>query len=177
MKNLGGTVRFLTIPFVVLLAIVMASEFGNAFPIRSANIRMIFTDVTLLVGYMYLTRSLFRLPFVVIFTRRHILRAQQTYQLSRAESLSDGILRGVYDRRRWQKGNLAVLDRTVLVLLVMVTTVPTTGAALMRGLGVLGIIMMLVVYAYTGKFGFILGEPQDTQSQSARAMPFIDLGS
>lgn len=169
--------RALRLPFVVLLVLVLSDfALGREFPIRTETLRLVVVDGTLLIAYLYLMRSLVRLPIVAVITWRLARQARQQYSLHWRESLSDALLRGVYDRRRWTVGNLAVLDRTALVLLAYLTTLPGGGPALMRGLGILGGFIMIVVYLYTGKFTFIIGEEGDGQQTSLGSLPFIDLG-
>ena len=169
--------RLPRIPVVVLLTLSLIHfALGYDFPIRTDNLRLITVDIALLTGYLYLMRSVFRLPIVAVIIYRRARQAHNQYNLNWRESLSDGILRGMFDKRRWTVGNLATLDRTMIILFAYLTTLPGGGTVLMRGLGTLGGFMMLLVYLYTGKFSLIVGEENDTQQTTTGSLPFIDLG-
>ncbi len=127
-------------------------------PIDFSGVLPILRSLALFIGYLYLMRTLFRLPFAVVIVIRRTRYAQQHYQLSWRESLSDGFTRGVLDRRRWTKGTLALLDRLALLAFIVVSAHPRTGILWVTLLGMIGILMMVIAYLISGTFNFLLGD-------------------
>lgn len=162
-------------PLVILLTVVLCTfTLGYDFPIRLGSMDTALIDLTLYVGSVILLRTLLRLPFVVVITRRRTRYAMQTYGMSRREALMDGYLRGVADRRRWTVGMLAQVDRFALLVMAYLTTVPGLGRVLVQLGGLFGLLMLILIYLITGKFALLLSDDLDGRSQNRTVNPIID---
>jgi hypothetical protein len=159
----------LTVMFTLVLG---TTALGRALPFATHAPIPFAIDLTLFVGYLYFVGTLFRLPFALVITVRRARHAQQRYGLSRRESLRDGFARGFLDRRRWYVGQLAMLDRFALIAITLWATTPYLGVFLVKRGGLLGILLMLIVYLTTGTFSFLLSDTPDARTA---ALPFLDI--
>lgn len=165
-----------TVAAVLLSLAFTVGGLGRPLPIRTTTLLFLLTDTALFIGYLYLLRSLIRVPIAWRITRRQMRKAQTEYHLSRREAFSDGLLRGVYDRRRWEIGQLALLDRFSVVGAVLLATTPVLGALLVRLLGILGVLLLILLYLFTGSFALLVGEaPNRRRDARSEMLPFIDL--
>jgi hypothetical protein len=143
---------------VLLVLAVAGGGYGYPLPFETANVVRFGVSAGLFVGYLYFARSLFRLPFALQMTARRYRHARQHYNLDRRAALFDGFYRGFLDRRRWGTGVLAVLDRLVLLVIVLIACLPVVGRLLVDLLGLLGAAVMLVVFIYTGRFALLVDD-------------------
>lgn len=150
-----------TIAAVGLTLALVHIVLDYSLPIDFSGVLPVLRSLALFIGYLYLTRTLFRLPFAVVIVIRRTRYAHQHYQLSWRESLSDGFTRGVLDRRRWTTGTLALLDRLALLAFTVFSAQPGTGMIWVMLLGMIGILVMLIVYLTSGTFNFLLGDGQE----------------
>jgi hypothetical protein len=95
--------------------------------------------------------------------------------MNRRDGLSDGFIRAFLDRRRWNVGALGQIDRLALIVIVILTTQPHIAVIMTDLGGGLGILMLIFIYIYTGRFAFILGEASEGRGNNAGGLPFIDL--
>lgn len=137
---------------------------GYTPPFDTATPTAFGASVVLFVAYVYLARTLFRLPFAVRMAMRRYRHARANYQLGTNAALFDSFYRGFLDRRRWDTGVLAVLDRLVLLVIVLLACIPGLGALLVLAGGGLGVLMLLFVYIYTGRFALLVGDGADEGS-------------
>lgn len=146
--------------FAVLGVFVLARVLrGYVIPVDTTSVQGFATSTILFTGYVYGARTLFRLPFSVgpMLTRTRHARAN--HQMGWLPALFDGFYRGFLDHRRWERGQLAVLDRLMLLVIVWVSTVPVLGAILVNLGGLVGLCLMLLVYMVAGNFAFLLDDP------------------
>src|SRR5690349_18408187 len=107
--------------FRTLIAVTLTLAFahlglGRELPFDSSNLVAFISDIALFAGYLYLIRTLVRLPVAIVITIRRTRYAQQQYKLRGIESLRDGYTRGFLDARRWTVGPLAVIDRSTVCI-------------------------------------------------------------
>lgn len=138
----------------VAAALVMALAnglYGYPPPVDLGSVQGAAVSVTLFIGYLYLVRSLVRLPLALTGFRTRYRHARQTYGLERNAALADGFLRGFMDRRRWDHRLYAMIERALFVLAVWWACQPgNAGAA--RGLGVLGVLLLVLLYMGAGEY-------------------------
>ena len=89
------------------------------------------------------------------------------------ESILDGFYRGFLDRRRWAVGQLALLDRVVLLGAAWLAVTPFLGVLLVNLGGLVGIALMLVVYVMGGTFSFLVDDSPDGQGRVP--LPFLNI--
>lgn len=164
-----------TVVAVLLTFAFAVAGLGRSLPMRTGAFVPFGADVLLFIGYLYLLRSLARLPLAIRITRRQMRKAQVDYGLSRREALRDGLLRGVFDRRRWEVGQLALLDRFMVIAGTLAATTPALGVFLVRVIGLFGVIALLLIYLFGGSFALLVGEAPVRRPARNDALPFIDL--
>lgn len=109
------------------------------------------TSVILFVGYLYLVRTLVRLPFAIHGFRGRFRRARTTYNLDRDGALADGFLRGFMDRRRWDRPLYAMIERALFLLAVWWACNPDN-SGIAQGIGVLGVLLLVLLYLGAGSY-------------------------
>ncbi len=162
-----------------LVAITLTLAFahlglGRALPFDSSNSMELISTVALFVGYLYLMRTLIRLPIAFVITVRRTRYAQRQYKLSIVESLRDGYTRGFIDTRRWTVEPLALVDRVMICIATFLATIPGLGGFLVTLGGFIGIALMLVLYLMRGTFSWLVADRLDSSVQSPLQMPFIN---
>ena len=167
------------IDFRTLVAVILTLAFahlglGRELPFDSSNIIALVSDVALFAGYLYLIRTLVRLPVAIVITIRRTRYAQQQYKLRGIESLWDGYTRGFLDTRRWTVGSLAVVDRVTVCVATLVATLPGFGQFVVTLGGFTGIALLLVLYLMRGTFSWLVADRLDSSPQSSLQMPFIN---
>jgi hypothetical protein len=120
-----------------------------------------------------LTRSLVRLPFALVITIRRARKASVQYGLNRRESLRDGFVRGFLDTRRWSVAPLDLIDRLAMVGWTLLATTPYLGLFLVRFGGILGVVLMLVVYLFRGNFSLLLEDSLHHDDRWTKSLPFL----
>jgi hypothetical protein len=166
-----GIVAPQTVVAVALMLVLTHFAFGYPLPFDTANPTAFVTDLSLFVGYIYLSRTLVRLPIAFVISIRGARESHQRHGMNWRDSLFDGFYRGFLDRRRWAVGQLARLDRLALLLMVMGSLTPGLGLFLRTLGGLIGLALMLVVYLMTGTFSFLL---DDSRSGEGR-LPFLNI--
>ncbi len=134
-------------------------------------------SLIIFAAYLYLCRTLTRLPVAIVITIRRIRYAQQHYGLSRRESLRDGFVRGFLDTRRWTVGPLALIDRLAVIGFTIFATTPFLGAFLVRLGGLFGIALLLIIYLMRGKFALLVDDKLDSSASYNPSLPFLKLDS
>lgn len=141
----------------------------------AAPVPFALTLITFL-AYLYLFRSLVRLPVALFITVRRVRYARRNYGLNNRESLREGFVRGFLDTRRWTIGPLALIDRLAVVGFTILSTTPFLGAFLVRVWGFVGIALLLILYLVRGKFTLLVDDNLDSAVQRP-ALPFLKLDS
>jgi hypothetical protein len=131
------------------------------------------SNLLLFTGYLYFLRSLVRLPFALVITIRSARHAHLQYGLDKRESLRDGFVRGFLDTRRWTVPPLVSIDRLAVVGLTLLSTTPYLGTFLIRLGGLVGIILMLLLYLFRGKFSFLVEDSLQTDTRWTSGLPFL----
>ena len=162
-----------TLLAIALTLALTSIGLGRELPFDTSAIVPFAASLFLFVGYLYLTRSLVRLPFALVITFRRSRRAKEQYGLNRRESLRDGFVRGFLDTRRWTVAPLALIDRLAAVGLTILATIPYLGVFLLRIGGLLGITMMLVLYLFRGSFSFLLEDSLQRDTRWTNSLPFL----
>jgi hypothetical protein len=80
-----------TILAVSLMLVFASFGLGRDFPIATHNPLAFFTDLVLFAGYVYLMRTLFRLPFALVILYRRARYAHDQYRMDWRESMADGL--------------------------------------------------------------------------------------
>lgn len=156
---------------VLLMLALTSSGYGYALPFDTSNPVRFGVSAVLFVGYLYAARSLFRLPFAVQLAVRRYRHAKQHYNLAGRAALLDGFYRGFLDRRRWQSGVLAVVDRLLLLLIVLMACLPVIGGLLVNLGGLLGAAVMLLLFIYTGRFALLVDDGMSDDSNPFGNIP------
>ena len=164
---------FRTLLAIFLTLTLTSAGLGRDLPLDTSSLLPFATSLLLFLGYLYLTRSLVRLPFAMVITFRGARRAMLQYGLNRRESLSDGFVRGFLDTRRWTVAPLVSIDRLAVVGFTLLATVPYLGVFLVRFSGLLGIAVMLVVYLFRGSFSFLLDDSLQRDTRWTNTLPFL----
>jgi hypothetical protein len=160
----------------VILTLALLSVLGFPLPFETTDLPRLIRDIVLFAAYLYAARTLFRLPFVAVIVWQRARRAQHDYGMNRRDSLIDGLLRGLLDRRRWTMGVLGQLDRLALLLLVGLTAQPIIGTLLVQVCGLSGALLLLTVYVLNGKFALIVGEGVEAAPErDTPNLPFLRL--
>jgi hypothetical protein len=160
---------------VILVLALFGFGAGNDLPIHTDSVNALIIEGGLYIGCLYFWRSLFRLPILLVIFYRRSRYAWVVYKMNRRDGLSDGFIRAFLDRRRWNVGALGQIDRLALIVIVILTTQPHIAVIMTDLGGVLGILMLIFIYIYTGRFAFILGEASEGRGNNAGGLPFIDL--
>jgi hypothetical protein len=127
------------------------------------------------IGYLYLLRTLVRLPFALVITFRRARVARRKHGLNRADSLRDGFARGFLDTRRWTVAPLATVDRLAVLAITLLSTTPYLGLFLVRLAGLLGIALLLLLYLFRGTFTFLVDDGLSRNNlQRNLSFPFFD---
>ncbi|MEO8610744.1 MAG: hypothetical protein ABI690_22795 [Chloroflexota bacterium] len=160
--------------FATILTFTLAYfGLGRDLPFDTVGIVPLLSSLILFIGYLYLTRSLVRLPFAVVITIRRTRRAMQQYGLNRRESLRDGFVRGFLDTRRWTVAPLNLVDRLTVVGFTLLATIPYLGVFVVRFGGLVGIAVMLMLYLFRGSFSFLLDDSLQRDSRWTNSLPFL----
>jgi hypothetical protein len=164
MRTLLAIVLTLTLAYIGL---------GRDLPLDTSAPLPFAASLILFVGYLYLLRSLVRLPFALVITVRRARFARRKHSLDWRESLRDGFVRGFLDTRRWTVAPLASIDRLAVVGLTLLATTPYLGLFLVRFGGLLGILMLLILYLFRGTFSFLVADSLQTDSPWTASLPFL----
>src|SRR5215813_5263694 len=121
-----------TLLAITLMLTFAAVGLGRDLPFDTNSLISFAESLVLFLGYLYLSRSLVRLPFALVIMVRRARRARTQYGLNGRESLRDGFVRGFLDTRRWTVAPLATIDRGVVVGLTLLSTTPYLGLFLIR---------------------------------------------
>jgi hypothetical protein len=146
---------------------------GYRLPFDASSRQQFVVDLAQFAGALYLVRSLVRLPVAIALMIRFTILARRRRGMSRRESLFDGFYRGFLDRRRWTVGQLALLDRLVMLGAVWLSVTPYLGVLLVRIGGLIGIALMLIVYLMGGTFSFLVDDPPDGRERFS--LPFLHI--
>jgi len=171
----------MSIPFDLrtLAAVILTLAFthlglGRALPFDTSNSVELISTIALFVGYLYLMRTLIRLPVAIVITIRRTRYAQRQYKLNGVESLRDGYTRGFMDTRRWTVEPLALVDRVMICIATLLATIPGLGSLLVTFGGFLGIALLLILYLMRGTFSWLVADRLDSAVQSSLNVPFIN---
>jgi hypothetical protein len=160
--------------FAALLTFTLAYfGLGRDLPFDTVGLAPLVSSLILFIGYLYLTRSLVRLPFALVITVRSARRAARQYGLNRRESLRDGFVRGFLDTRRWTVAPLVSIDRLAVVGFTLMATTPYLGVFVLRFGGLVGIAVMLILYLFRGSFSFLLDHSLRRDSRWTSSLPFL----
>ncbi len=135
---------------IALMLVLANLAFGYPWPFDASSLSALITDLALFAGALYLVRTLIRLPIAIALMIRYAVQSRRRRGMSRRESVLDGFYRGFLDRRRWTVGQLALLDRLVLLSAVWLSVTPSIGILVIKIGGLIGIALMLVVYLIGG---------------------------
>jgi hypothetical protein len=148
---------------------------GRALPLNITDPVPFAADLLLFLAYVYLMRTLTRLPIALVITVRRARYAQAQYGLSRGDSWRDGLARGLLDTRRWTVGPLAQLDRLAVVGWTLLATTPYLGVFLVKVGGLIGVAALLLIYLLRGSFTWLVeGYPARGLVDERGLPPFID---
>ena len=145
---------------------------GRDLPFDTADAITFASQIVLFAAYLYLLRTLVRLPVALVITFRRTRHALRQYQLGRMESLRDGYTRGFLDTRRWTVQPLALIDRVTVCIAALLATLPA-GRLLVTLGGIIGIALLLVLYLMRGTFGWLVGDSINTSIQPTASFPLI----
>ena len=166
-----------TILAVVLTLFLASAGLGRDLPINASGIVPLATSLSFFIGYLYLVRTLVRLPFAAVIAVRSMRYARLKHGLDWRDSLRDGFMRGFMDTRRWTVDPLASIDRLAVVGLTLLTTIPYLGLFLIRFGGLVGITLLLILYLFRGTFGFLVEDSIGKESSGRSfSLPFLDRG-
>lgn len=165
----------LTLIAIVLTLTLTTLGLGRALPFETGAPVAFVLSLIAFFAYLYLCRTMVRLPVAVVITIRRVRYALQHYGLNRRESLRDGFVRGFLDTRRWTVGPLAMIDRLAVIGFTLLATTPYLGIVLLRLGGLLGIVFLLIIYLIRGHFAFLVNDPRSSPQSSN--LPFLNLDS
>lgn len=163
-----------TLTAVVLILAFAHAGLGRELPFDTSSGVTFISQVALFASYLYVMRTLIRLPFAVAITLRRTRYARQQYKLSGIESLRDGYTRGFLDNRRWSVEPLALVDRVMICTATLLVTIPGLGGLLVTLGGFLGMALLLVLYLMRGSFGWLVADQLESPVQSSIQLPFIN---
>ncbi len=163
-----------TLAAVILTLAFAHLGLGRTLPFDSSNGVELISTLALFAGYLYLMRTLIRLPVAAVITIRRTRYAQRQYKLNSLESLRDGYTRGFMDSRRWTVEPLALVDRVMICIATLLATLPGLGGLLVTLGGFLGIALLLVLYLMRGTFSWLVADRLDSTVQPSLNMPFIN---
>lgn len=164
-----------TLIAIVLTLALTTLGLGRALPFDVTAPIPFALSLIAFLAYLYLCRTLVRLPVAVVITIRRVRYALQHYGLNRRESLRDGFVRGFLDTRRWTVGSLAMIDRLAVIGFTLLATTPYLGIVLLRLGGLLGIVFLLIIYLIRGHFAFLVNDPRSSAQSSN--LSFLNLDS
>jgi len=167
-------IDFRTLAAVILTLAFARLGLGRELPFDSSSAVALVSDAALFVGYLYLMRTLIRLPVAIVITVRRTRYAQHQYKLRGIESIWDGYTRGFLDTRRWTVGPLAVADRSTVCVSTLLTTIPGFGLFIVTLGGFVGIALLLVLYLMRGTFSWLVADKLDSPTQPLLQLPFIN---
>jgi hypothetical protein len=162
-----------TILAVLLTLTLVHIGLGRDLPLDTSASMPFVESVILFIGYLYLARTLVRLPFALVITVRRTRYALQKHGLGWRDSLRDGFTRGFLDARRWTVPPLASIDRLAVIGLTLLATTPYLGIFLVRLVGLVGMILLIILYLFRGTFGLLV-EDKVKSIQRLTSLPFID---
>jgi len=169
MTDLGfGLVDRRTIIAVLVTLVLCNLLFGFAFPLNTTNVLDLFLDLAFFTGYLYVTRTVFRLPIAISLAFKSAWKRRQYYSYAiqyrgsikewwtrLKKILPEYFLAELLDQKIW-RGLLGFLDRLVLLGITVLATIPNYGIVTVRTIGAIGLGCMLVVYLFGGSFTFML---------------------
>lgn len=161
-----------TLAAVLLIFAFAHLGLGRELPFDTASAITLASQIVFFAAYLYLLRTLVRLPIALVITIRRTRHALRQYQLGRMESLRDGYTRGFLDARRWTVQPLALIDRVTVCVATLLATLPA-GRLLVTFGGILGISLLLVIYLMRGTFGWLVADSINTSLQPTASFPFI----
>jgi len=166
------------VDFRSVIAIALTLTFAHAglgrdLPFDASPPLPFLASLLLFTGYLYLMRSLVRLPFALVITVRRTRHAYLQHGLDRRESLRDGFVRGFLDTRRWTVPPLASIDRLSVVGFTLLATTPYLGLFAVRLGGLIGIGFLLLLYLFRGTFSLLVDDGLDGDSSRLLALPFL----
>jgi len=171
--NLVTIISARTIAAITLLLVMLNLASGYPLPFRTDSPQQFVVDVALFGGWLYLARTLVRLPIAIALLIRFSRQARQRRGMNRRESILDGFYRGFLDRRRWAVGHLALLDRIALLGAAWLAVTPYLGALVVNLGGLVGIALLLVVYLIGGTFTFLVDDSPDGSNRLT--LPFLNI--
>ncbi len=148
-----------------------AALYGFPIPINSDSLTSGAISVALWVGYLYLMRTLFRLPFALWDARRRYCHARVYYEMGRHDALLDGFYRGFLSRARWDKPTFAALERLAFIMFVWLPCNPDTGRLWVLGGGIFGLLLLLLLYLATGRFRGLVDDAWGGDAPAFRHIP------
>ncbi len=158
--------------FAIVLTLTLASfGLGRDLPFDTGAILPFIVSLALFFGYVYLFRTLVRLPFAIVITIRRTRYARQHYGLDNRESLRDGFARGFLDNRRWTVGPLSLIDRLAVFAITVLATTPFLGDLLVKLGGIVGIGLLLILYLFRGTFSFLVDD--NIRDANVSSLPFL----
>ena len=163
-----------TLAAVILTLAFAHLGLGRPLPFDTSNGIELISSAALFVGYLYLMRTLIRLPIAAIITVRRTRYARHQYKLSNIESLRDGYTRGFMDTRRWTVEPLALVDRVMICIASLLATIPGLGGFLVTLGGFIGIALLLVLYLMRGTFSWLVADRLESSVQPSLNIPFIN---
>jgi hypothetical protein len=167
-------IDFRTLTAVILTLAFARLGLGRELPFDSSNAITLISNIALFTGYLYLIRTLVRLPVAIVIALRRTRYAQNQYKLRSRESLWDGYTRGFLDTRRWTVGSLAMVDRVTVCVATLLATIPALGHLVVTLGGFLGIAILMVLYLMRGTFSWLVADRLDSPTQPSMQLPFIN---
>lgn len=162
-----------TLAAVILTLAFAHIGLGRVLPFDTTNPITLISQVALFASYLYLMRTLVRLPFALVITVRRTRHAIRQYKLGRMESLRDGYTRGFLDTRRWTVQPLSLIDRITVCCVTLLATIAGLGQFLVTIGGLIGIALLLVLYLMRGTFSWLVADQFTSPLQPAASFPFI----
>jgi hypothetical protein len=144
----------------VLLVMVLANGlYGISLPLDLSSVSGFVVSTVVFIAYVWMMRTLFRLPFALRWGWVRYRHARDNYDLEKYGALLEGYYHGFRDIRRWEGRLLSVLDRTVFVMIVWYACQPGIGRTIATGIGFLGVLVLVLLYMTTGSFALLLEDP------------------
>lgn len=162
-----------TLAAVILTLAFAHIGLGRVLPFETPDVLTFVSQITLFASYLYLLRTLVRLPFALVITVRRTRYALRQYKLNAVESLRDGYTRGFLDTRRWTVQPLANIDRIAVCIITLLATLPGMGRFLVTLGGLIGMALLIVLYLMRGTFSWLVADRIDSSPQTTASFPFI----
>ncbi len=169
---------------VLFTAVFSLVVFRNPIPIDSSNALTLLFGLTILTGFIYFARSLIRLVIALILGFVFFLLSFYSILIKGSDSdkewlrntpnifrsaVSDflyGVLSPLFLQRDWDLRTsvrigarhlvvIGIIDRISLITIVYLATLPAS-APYRDPLGLVGVAVLIIIYALTGRFTFIL---------------------